>query len=317
MVSHFKIRTLFIGLLVALIVLIVTYSGFIIYTVKNTIQQSLIERSKDEVATLINVQATIHIPKELFSEQDLQKTQAVFDAFFREIDTEDIIRIKVWDTNGRIIAANEPSIVGKIFSDSVKYQEARTGAVSAEIKLPESEENKTEKGYGQLMEVYVPIRYADGQVAGIIETYTILDSVNTEIAKAQYRLMLSIWSISFPFLIALTVIFALLYRNMNKRIRELISFAKMLGSGELTKKINIDANDEIAEIARAMNSMSEDLTKTLVSKNELERLIEQRTTELQSKMDEIERMNKHMIGRELKMVELKNEIEALKAKHGH
>lgn len=314
MVSHFKIRTLFIGLLAALIVLIGTYSGFIIYTVKNTINQSLIEQTKNEVAALINVQATIHIPKELFSEQDLQKTQSVFDAFFREIDTADIIRIKVWDMQGRIIAANDPSIVGKIFSNSDEYAEALGGKVTAEIKLPEKEENRTEKGYGQLMEVYVPIRYADGQIAGIIETYTILDSVNAEIAKAQYRLMLSIWSISLPFLIALTVIFTLLYRNMYKRVRELISFAKMLGSGELTKKINIDANDEIAEIARAMNSMSEDLTKTLVSKSELERLVEQRTSELKLKMDEIERMNKHMIGRELKMVELKNELDALKAK---
>ena len=52
----------------------------------------------------------------------------------------------------------------------------------------------------------------------------------------------------------------------------------------------------------------ENLTQTL------ETQVKQRTRELQDKLKELERMNKHMIGRELKMVELKKEIKKLKRK---
>jgi flagellar hook-associated protein FlgK len=62
--------------------------------------------------------------------------------------------------------------------------------------------------------------------------------------------------------------------------------------------------------------MTEDLEKSRKALEEysktLEQKVEQRTGELNSKLEELERMNKLMIGRELKMVEMKKEIEALK-----
>jgi nitrate/nitrite-specific signal transduction histidine kinase len=52
------------------------------------------------------------------------------------------------------------------------------------------------------------------------------------------------------------------------------------------------------------------------SKSELEQMVLDRTEEIQGKLAELEKVNAVMVGRELKMLELKQEIEALKNKSG-
>ena len=47
-------------------------------------------------------------------------------------------------------------------------------------------------------------------------------------------------------------------------------------------------------------------------KNNLEKNIEERTTKLNEKLQELEQVNKIMIGRELEMIKLKDEIKELK-----
>jgi methyl-accepting chemotaxis protein len=86
--------------------------------------------------------------------------------------------------------------------------------------------------------------------------------------------------------------------------------------GSLNVKIDIKNKDEIGDIASVFNSMTEDLEKSRKALEEysktLEQKVQERTGELNSKVEELERMNKLMIDRELMMVKLKNEIEELK-----
>lgn len=55
-----------------------------------------------------------------------------------------------------------------------------------------------------------------------------------------------------------------------------------------------------------------DITKEKSCREELEKKIGQRTKELREKLEELERFHKLAVGRELKMVELKKEMEKLK-----
>ena len=86
----------------------------------------------------------------------------------------------------------------------------------------------------------------------------------------------------------------------------------------LDTKIDIKTNDEIGEIAHVFNNMTEDLEKSRKTLEEysktLEQKVQERTGELNSKVEELQRMNTIMVGRELKMTELKKEIEELKSK---
>lgn len=85
--------------------------------------------------------------------------------------------------------------------------------------------------------------------------------------------------------------------------------------GEKTILLNARQIDTVQLIILAMEDIThrKDLENKLSeSINELEVKVEERTRELNNRIVELESLNKTMVGRELKMVELKKEIEDLK-----
>jgi HAMP domain-containing protein len=70
-------------------------------------------------------------------------------------------------------------------------------------------------------------------------------------------------------------------------------------------------NGEIGELAQAFSEMADELKAHRVG---LEDTIARRTRELNSKVDDLEQYKKSTVNRELRMIELKDEIEALKRK---
>ncbi len=77
-------------------------------------------------------------------------------------------------------------------------------------------------------------------------------------------------------------------------------------SGDYDIQDGIDTNDEIGEMAKTFTEMALRL-KTLYSG--LENKVKEKTADLESKVEELDRMNKLMVDRELRMVELKKELE--------
>lgn len=313
MLKKLSIKSIAIMSLALLFIMAIALSMFISFTVKNVLTTSLIDSGKLEIASLVRTQANTHLPPEIFSELDLSKTQNTFDLFFKEINMMDkLLRIKVWDKNARIIASNDPDIVGMSFPDNKMFQKAIKSEVAVEIKAPVEPDNIKEKGYAQLMEVYVPITYDGDEVLGIVEVYVILDNLNKQISKAQSEILFKLIITLVILLVFVSGMFLLFYRSIIRKIHVLIEHTRLIGGGNLSEKIDITANDEISEIAVAINKMSDNLRVSLISKNELEKQIKDRTLELQLKMDEVEKMNKLITDRELKMIELKKEIANLK-----
>ncbi|KKU78579.1 MAG: hypothetical protein UY04_C0033G0015 [Parcubacteria group bacterium GW2011_GWA2_47_7] len=128
------------------------------------------------------------------------------------------------------------------------------------------------------------------------------------------------------FTINLTLVFILitaitglvLGRKIVKPLNELNNGAKSVSEGDLDKTISIAPIREIGELASSFNHMAIDLKKSRIDlenySKDLEKEVAQRTIDLNQKMSELEKMNKFMTNRELKMIELKNEIKNLKDK---
>jgi len=298
--------------LILIFIFIVIFSVFIFISIKSTLTRSLIDQGKTEIASLVRIQANNHLSPEIFSEPNLKTTQKTFDQFFKEINTHNVLKIKVWDTNAKIIASNDPTIVGLRFWDNQTFQKAIKGQIAVEIKAPLKAENIKEKGYRQLMEVYVPIVYANKKIVGVIEAYVILDGLNRQILYTQKEILSNLSIISALVLIVISGIFILQYKGFLIKINKLIKYTSQIGVGNFDVKVNYIKDDELSKIFLALNKMSNELKESLISKGELENQIKNRTQEIQSKIDELEKTNKLMVNREVKMIELKNENVKLK-----
>lgn len=117
-------------------------------------------------------------------------------------------------------------------------------------------------------------------------------------------------------------------------IRKLILATKQIAQGNFENPIEIQRKDEFGELIVSFNTMIEEIRKSreflekerdilemkvkertkeleeLMQKQE--EIIKERTKELREKIEELENFRKIAVGRELKMIELKEEIEKLK-----
>jgi signal transduction histidine kinase len=74
-----------------------------------------------------------------------------------------IVRVKIWDADGRIIYSDDPNLIDSMYGlDRAQLIELRTGEVVAsrtDLSLPQ---NRSERDLGPLLSVWVPIATPDG-----------------------------------------------------------------------------------------------------------------------------------------------------------
>jgi len=132
-------------------------------------------------------------------------------------------------------------------------------------------------------------------------------------------------------------------------LNKIVEVVKQIAAGDLSKQVEVKSKDEIGQLGLAFNEMTSELKESygiLESKIEertkelqdergslekkveertaeleglkasLEKTVEERTQNLNTKVLELEQMNTVMIGRELKMLELKKELKEIKTKKG-
>lgn len=105
-------------------------------------------------------------------------------------------------------------------------------------------------------------------------------------------------------LILIAVLLYILLFNLVRPLSKLKEATKKIAAGELDQKLEIVANDEVGELYAGFNKMASDLKE---SRSNIEQKIAERT-------DELQKLNKFMTGREIKMIELKEKIKELEEK---
>ncbi len=143
-------------------------------------------------------------------------------------------------------------------------------------------------------------------------------------------------ALSLIFLLPIILISFYLSRKITRPLKDLSFVARRIAMGDFKNRATISSKDEFGDLAESFNKMVKDLeraqksmqeekevleikvmarTKELRRLNEsLEEQIEERTKETQKKIRELEKLTKLMVGRESKMIELKEEIKRLKEK---
>ena len=91
--------------------------------------------------------------------------------------SDQVVRVKVWDSGGRIVYSDQPGLVGERHSlgaDELEaLQQSSTAADSSDLTKPE---NRYERSYGKLLEVYSGVRTKEGTKV-LFEAYLRFDKV--------------------------------------------------------------------------------------------------------------------------------------------
>lgn len=115
-------------------------------------------------------------------------------------------------------------------------------------------------------------------------------------------------------------------QHVARRLAAVTSVLQKVAMGDFSEYIEVpEKEDEFTECSVAVNLMIDDLREMMKeikqktadlekAKVRLEEEVAKRTKELQHKVLELERFNRFAVGRELRMVELKEEVARLKKK---
>jgi diguanylate cyclase (GGDEF)-like protein len=106
-----------------------------------------------------------------------------------------ITRIKLWNPAGRVVYSDDRSLIRRTFTPSDELREALHGEVASEVSHLTKAENVGERGDGEQLEVYVPLRL-NGHVAGAFELYQpyrpVIASIRHDLAKLGVALVLGL-----------------------------------------------------------------------------------------------------------------------------
>ena len=134
----------------------------------------------------------------------------------RSVLRDPIVRVKIWDANGRIVYSDAPELIGSTFGLAADEREAlRTDAAAAELSDLTQPENRFEREYGKLLEVYLPIWTPNGHEL-LFEAYLRFDSV----AASGRKLWLSFLPVLAVALVALTLLQIPLAYRLARRVHE-------------------------------------------------------------------------------------------------
>ncbi len=131
--------------------------------------------------------------------------------------TQDLARIKIWNTKDQVIYSDDHSLIGRTLTPSDDLLNALAGRPNdAEVVTPTLHtETASEVGLGQLVEVYVPLRFAaSGPPAGVFEIYLSYRPLAVALTRDKRMIVLLI-------AIGLVLLWSILYRIVARASRRL------------------------------------------------------------------------------------------------
>lgn len=141
-----------------------------------------------------------------------------------------------------------------------------------------------------------------------------VDSPREVYKQGQFTFSFFMIAVSILFLVFGLILVILLKWFVVSRFTQLEEEVKIISdTNDLSIRVKADSNDEIGVLATTINGLLNKIVLAQQAEAESKQKVHTISTELQERLEDTEKMNKMMVDRELRMVELKKEIEQLKA----
>lgn len=233
--------------------------------------------------------------------KDAQKLQSsIYKLMWLDPEITEIL-ISVATPEGlRITASNNTGVIGTSPGPENEAAFAQGTSQTRTISRPETLPT---------LSVITPI-HVGGQQLGTYDIKLSLEAEETTLKKRQAQLLYYFITAIILMALSLSLIIKVVVITPIRKIQEA---SEKIRAGYLDWRTAVKSKDEFGELAKAFNGMAEKLQK---SQTELENTVASRTKELHQRVRELERLTKLLVGRELKMAELKKEIARLKERGG-
>jgi two-component system, NarL family, sensor kinase len=231
---------------VVVVASIIGAGGFIILSQESTAEA---QRSAEEIA---RVQG-LGVVQPVLTDQVLQGDPAGLAAIDRVVRSRVLdartVRVKIWDSSGRIVYSDESRLIGQTFPLGSNEQAAlRSNLVDSDVSDLSRPENRFERPFGQLLEVYLPLQTPSGNRV-LFETYQEFASVQAQ----QSRMMLEFGPVLIVGLLLLLVLEVPLAWSMARRLqmagveREALLTRAVEASETERRKIASDLHDGVVQ----------------------------------------------------------------------
>ncbi len=209
------------------VIVLLVAAGLVIVTAvavsasaKSRVQSAATDEAVSAVTAVVHAQVDSLLSSDLLSSPDANTSDLVNSQLAKLIGNEKggIRRIKVWSPNGTILFSDLPALRGKTFDVDADLAKALAGSPSADLSHPDAAENEFEKGLGpNLLQVYLPIRDADGKPVGAYEIYQDGAPLELLLANTQRDVFLIVGGIG----LALLLLLYLGFHGANRLVNEL------------------------------------------------------------------------------------------------
>jgi diguanylate cyclase (GGDEF)-like protein/PAS domain S-box-containing protein len=171
--------------------------SFVVFLVLGATLAVILGRSVQDIALAEaqqNAYDTLHArllhhvtPRDLTAQMTGARYRA-FDTFVKSsILSDRTLRVKVWDPHGKVIYSNDRAILGHTFPLEGELAEALDGQLTSEVSDLRKSENRDDRRFGTLLEVYIPIQFhRGGKVFGAFEVYQSYGPVARQINSLQH-----------------------------------------------------------------------------------------------------------------------------------
>jgi diguanylate cyclase (GGDEF)-like protein len=195
--------------------------GFVLARV---LQSQIVQRSLADAGESAQLVARLGIqprltPRDLSDGLDARGIRALDEQLRARSVTSDLARIKIWNSKGRIVYSDDHALIGRhLGKGDGDLEDALAGDPDpAEVVTPSLHgETASEVGLGELVEVYVPLRFSPtGRPAGAFEIYLSYRPIAAAIAGDERTIALLVF-------LGLALLWAILYRivaTASKRLR--------------------------------------------------------------------------------------------------
>lgn len=136
-----------------------------------------------------------------------------------------------------------------------------------------------------------------------------------QIVKAARRSTRTVVLIGLTFSLAMALGSALVGKNLARPVMTLAEHSRRIGQGDLDAKVDIASKDEFGVLAKAFNTMVQDLRQTMISRDHLAEEVEQRKEAeraLKENAQELVQMNREVEARNTELQEALDEIATLR-----